>query len=89
MKSAAGFGWTVAEAVSDAGLYRISLKGHGRSHAMGVQKLSDGQFKFMDPNSGEFHLSDADALDAVLTRSAEKMGYARDASAFEIHRLSH
>ncbi|MFY0574279.1 YopT-type cysteine protease domain-containing protein [Cystobacter fuscus] len=69
------------------GFYRIALRGDGRSHAMGVQNLGNGEFKFMDPNSGEFHLRDEFALKQVVTQNARRMGYANDASSFEIQHL--
>ncbi|WP_187344918.1 hypothetical protein [Cystobacter ferrugineus] len=56
---------------------------------MGIENLGNGQFKFMDPNSGEFHLHDKAALRHVVTQNARLMGYANDAFSFEIqHRLT-
>jgi hypothetical protein len=83
------FGGKVAEeAAQQPGFYRISLQGDGRAHAMGVQNLGNGQFKFMDPNSGEFLVNGEAALKAVVAQNARKMGYADDASSFEIQHLA-
>jgi len=82
------FGGKVAENTDQPGFYRISLQGNGRAHAMGVQNLGNGQFKFMDPNSGEFLVDNEAALKAVVTQNARKMGYAADASSFEIQHLA-
>ena len=87
MRSSADFGNTVTAETSATGFYRISLRGEGRSHAMGIQNLGNGQFKFMDPNSGEFHLHGAAALKHVVTQNASRMGYEHDALSFEIQHL--
>ncbi|MET0403493.1 MAG: hypothetical protein ABW123_13865 [Cystobacter sp.] len=87
MRSSADFGNTVTAETSATGFYRISLRGEERSHAMGIQNLGNGQFKFMDPNSGEFHLHGEAALKHVVTQNASRMGYERDAHSFEIQHL--
>ncbi|EPX58022.1 hypothetical protein D187_004311 [Cystobacter fuscus DSM 2262] len=87
MRSSSVFGDKVTEKTNEPGFYRISLKGDRRGHAMGIENLGNGQFKFMDPNSGEFHLHDKAALRHVVTQNARLMGYANDAFSFEIQHL--
>ncbi|WP_095989125.1 hypothetical protein [Cystobacter fuscus] len=87
------FGEHVAELIGgNNGFYRLSFNGaegeHG--HVVGLQVSHDtGEYKYMDPNTGEFRMNDPTDMLNVAILHANKLNYHKDYSSFSLDHYAH